>query len=315
MTNREFNILFNQYTTDKITIYDLFNVISNFEPKKINLIFDSLMSLFNQHPKKGTFNAYELFSRHMDTYSAEIRSRFDARKMLSQVHLEDLTNRNLKAGQVKHLGIFPANLEGVDLSEVSEVMKKIRNYGKDVIQSGVNPSPKDIVISFWKPSIISWMVITATDSDKNDLLLPSETPFIIRRDLKLYYFGDQMRFPSSETIPHWYIHEKLSDRVDDEYNWILHIHSEPINKLATECKDKNILDLPGNLKIPTVEPVEYGTMELGMEIVSVMLDNNARAATVKHHGQWFVGHQFSNVLNTALRCHTAAKQLIKKKRN
>jgi ribulose-5-phosphate 4-epimerase/fuculose-1-phosphate aldolase len=151
------------------------------------------------------------------------------------------------------------------------------------------------------------MVVTATNSDKSHLLLFAETPLVVEKEGVLIYHGDPSRPPSSEAVPHWFIHSHLSAHGLEAWRCILHVHSDPLNTLAQAGDVK----LDGGIFLPTVPHVEYGTERMGRLLAEAMTRCGTTGASVQNHGQWFVAQSFPAVLAQAVHAHEAANEKLR----
>lgn len=305
---RTFVIFFGQHSSRPITIYQLFETLATLEPAKLYLCLENverILSKSSDHPV-SYLSIRDLFERHTEKEFAEVHELFSRNHLLRPVHRapEDVKQHpdGRKARQVKYGGLVPSGLSLEDLSLAADMMKEVRLLGTEVIRSGLTFSPTHIVISRWSPAQSPWMIVTATNSDKSRLLLFAETPIVTQMGEALVYFGDPSKPPSSEAVPHWIIHRNLHGAGCSMWSCILHVHSDPLNTLA----EQGDVMLNEGIFLPTVPHIEYGTERMGRMLAETMIHSKTAAASVQHHGQWFVAQSFDDALQQAVRAHEAA---------
>jgi hypothetical protein len=283
------------------------------DPGKVALCLENVERLLSARIERPVsyLSVRDLFARHTEREYAEAQDLFEIASMIEPVHrdIEDVRQHldGGKARQAKHGGLFPEGLSLAELRLATSTMEEIRAVGAEVIDAGLTRSPMHIVISCWLQTQLPWMVVTATDSDKSRLLLFVETPVVTERDDAFIYYGDPSRLPSSEAVPHWFIHNDLRAASRDAWRCLLHIHSDPLNDLA----ESGDIRLEGDIFLPTLPHIEYGSERMGHMLAEVMIRNEVAAATVKNHGQWFVARSFEAALRQAVRAHEAAVEKLR----
>lgn len=103
-----------------------------------------------------------------------------------------------------------------------------------------------------------------------------------------------IRQPSSETIMHHLIYEKLKNKIDA----IFHVHDELVLKNAEKL----------NLPI-TKKHAEYGTLQLAREVLKI-LNKKVDYVVIKNHGSVAVGRNLRETGNVVLKIN---KKIYKNK--
>jgi len=302
---RSFVIFFEQYVTRPFTIYQLFEALAILDPAKLYLCLENVLS----HPDPY-LSVRDLFARHTASEYANAQELFKAKGMIQPVHRaeEDVRQHfeGRKAGQVKYGGPIADGFSLEELKSAASTMEEIRTFGAEVIRADLVLSPTHITISCWSRTI-PWMVVTSTDSDKSQLLLFAETPVVTQKGGLLTYYGDPSRLPSSEAVPHWFIHTDLCAANREAWRCVLHIHSDPLTSLA----ENGDVRFDGGIFLPTLPYIEYGTERMGHMLAEAMIRSETTAASVQNHGQWFVAHSFDDALRQARLAHEAAIEKLR----
>ncbi len=133
------------------------------------------------------------------------------------------------------------------------------------------------------------VVISATNTDKNNLLVYSQTPIVWKNGEGLKYFCDPSHRPSSEILAHWVLHEKLKDR----YSCLVHSHAVDILdyvKLSDTDGFRNLILPEGEIK--TISWESQGTEQFGEHIYQGIKESELPATVVEDHGIWIAGESF-----------------------
>ncbi len=292
-SNRKFRILYGQYVTKPISIFDYFEVCIMDEPKQL---YFTIKNIYDRLDKSSVslLSVRDILEDYEDTLVHENIEHFKKRALIEDKFPHqserDKEKHAYKPPTVNYKGLFPEFLNKKDINYVFKKMEEIRRFSEFLINEEATISFTHIVLSSYyickkKPI----MLITASNTLKDRLRIFSDIPVVVREE-EFYYFGDVSMRPSTETIPHWIIHSKLHQEHLSRYASIIHIHNEEMTTIA-EHSDV----MAGNILIPTIPHYDYGTEKIGNEIANSMLKNNVYGVTVKAHGQWFVGESFEGL--------------------
>ena len=303
MSDRRFVVFFGQVSTRLMTVFDLISALRTFEPSKLYCCLQNVEKHFSLAPVP-VITVRELLRSYLEGELGEAQALFDGAGLIERVHPDASDVRTHVEGhrprQIVYEGVLPARFESGTLQGLFEAMEDVRRVGARALTAGVTASPTHIVISRWGAAPEPWMVITATNTDKSQLALFADTPIVLEDENRLVFFGDPGRLPSSEAVPHWYIHKELFGKGDRPFSCLVHFHSPRLNALAL----RGDIQLLGGL-IATVPHIDYGTVQMGRLIVQAMIEKDVRAVSVQKHGQWFAADSLSQALQEGIAAHEA----------
>jgi ribulose-5-phosphate 4-epimerase/fuculose-1-phosphate aldolase len=263
-------------------------------PDPVDLATANLRRLRAEHPGLAVVSVRELFA------GAEARLRSRAQALFRRAGLLRRYGRPEGAGPesrraaARYGGAFPPGLAPGAARWLFARMADIRDTAAAVLHEGLALSSSHVVLSARHGDFLT---ITATDTDKRQVQLFSQTPLVTKRTRAYVYYGDPAFAPSSETAAHWELHRALGPAGA----CLLHFHHAGLRDAA--CPGEMLS--PGGVRIPCVAPRPYGTPAQGRELAAALRRARAGAVTVAGHGTWFAAPSFAAALTRARRAVAA----------
>jgi ribulose-5-phosphate 4-epimerase/fuculose-1-phosphate aldolase len=315
---RQFRIVFvlsqTEYYTVEMSILDIMQSLQSLDASILASIVRVICTELVNDQTVTQISSRDVFSSI--TKDVEKRSilSFQEKKQLkiSLPNQEDQSpyekDQHPLESRLKFGGVFCPLLSQIEFQQtVDEILMEMKEVGKKIAQGRCSPThivmSKIINIKLGDTDIFGkYLVITAGKTDKSNLIIPSQTPIVHFDGNEWTYWGDPQCIPSSETLSHWTIHEQLSisEGVCSDRPFLLHAHFSDIIAFSDRHRDKYLLPL-GDQRLPNLDWIAHGTVELGDAIASAMLTNNTPVAVVKDHGPWFACQTLSEGLTRANR--------------
>ena len=197
-----------------------------------------------------------------------------------------------------HQRPFPRNGIPHEFIEAWTVMNAI---GKRILYE-TYLSPYRIVLSYFNGKS---MTITCRKTSKYQIIPIIHTPIVEKDPNERYvFYGSQDHEPSSETHPHWIIHNQLMHMFPGESSAIIHCHPIILLRWLDTKKDHSLYLT--NDKI--LDHQLFGSDALGNDLSSGLIDK--RSAIVLGHGVWTIGRTFSHAYDKFLSLMTDIKSYL-----
>lgn len=305
---REFRILYEQHVTKPITIYDYFRSCILDDSKQL---FFSIKNIYSRFIKSNVYilSIRDILEYYESDLAEDNKNWFTNKDLIETPHRskEDVAQHSHQPPSMNYGEILPDFLSREDFYYLFARMGEIRKHAKYLIDERATISLTHIVISAYLKckNNKNVMIITASNTYKDRLKIFSEMP-IVTRECGFIYYGDISKKPSTEAVPHWVIHSRMSEENDARYKCIVHIHNEQMTTMSENSEIK-----VDSVFIPTIPHYDYGTEEIGGKIFEAIRVNNTFGVSVKAHGQWFVGENFRDLSQKIISLSTQLKKKAK----
>ena len=202
-----------------------------------------------------------------------------------------------------------------DINNVIKIMESMRSCCRTVASNIVTSETHIVLSSLFKTENGNeFMIISATNTDKNSLVFFAHTPLVWPVDKQWNFFGDEDFFPSSETRSHWRLHHDLLDKLDNDLNYIVHCHSVDVLDYVKPQED-SLRDIDFSKgRIKTLGWAPHGNADFGGILAHGMLQSSIPAVVIEDHGLWVAGRTFDEASDLMRNIVSfAIKQLLPRK--
>lgn len=246
------------------------------------------------HPRPAVVSVRDLFAGAEERLRARAQALFRRAGLLRRYGRPAPGGRRSHRAAARYGGAYPNALAPAAARWLFARMAEIQTTAAAVLREGLAVSSSHVVLSARRGA---WMTVTATDTDKREVRVYSQTPLVTRTSRGFVRYGDPEFTPSSETASHWELHRALGS----SGACLLHFHHDGLRDAA---RTGTVLCF-GGVRIPCVAPRSYGSPLQGQELVAALRRARARAVTIAGHGTWFAAASFPAALSCARRAVAA----------
>lgn len=299
----------NEFYTDDITIEQMLVSLKRIDLRILASIVTAVTKELTSDSAVRLISSRDALGEVFETTEELCRSSLEDSEHLHEYLSNELDREMYLRDEIPEYG-------GIDCpilpdSDEYKILRKIQKEMKEVGKRTTHQkcSRTHIVMSAaigdgWinnSDSSDKYMVITAGKTDKNNLLIPSQTPIVTQqRNGNWVFYGDKSASPSSEMRSHWRMHERLcADASWANNRCIFHAHLIDVIDISKKYHDKNSFMIETET-IANIDWMPHGKAKLGDKIIDGIFSFNSKMVVVKGHGPWFVCKNLPQGLEHAL---------------
>lgn len=313
--NRRFGINFLQRYTGDMTIVELMRYLQKMDLRTLASVVKSVSKELCEDPAVRLISTRDVFSGLVQQAEVACQKLLQDANLIKQYldHPKDVRVYQ-EASPLGCKGIDAPTHSVAEQREIREAQMQMKRVGRDTARQRC--SRTHIVMSVaigsgWASGRSPrYMVITAGNTDKSNLLIPSHTPVVVCEDGQWGYYGDPDAGPSSEIRSHWTMHERLAG-AGPEWSgcrWIFHAHLVDLIDLSRRHSLLSSVRI-GDRDVPNLDWTLHGTPTLGEQIAQAMTQHSSRVVLVKEHGPWFVAPDLGTAFQSAMDAVNTVRQL------
>jgi len=292
LVSRGIEVFFATHLSRPVNAVQLRSILEPLGPEVMRRALANWRELQRRHPGLAVISVRELFAGVEQDVRDRALKRFTAARALQPYGNPAPSGVLVAKTVVRYGGPYPEALPPRQARWFFERMREIQTTAAAVLQEGLAVSSSHVVISARQGR---WMTITATNTDKTQVHLFSQTPLVTQTAGRFTYYGDPSFPPSSETDSHWHLHGALEPLAPAAGRFLLHFHHAGLRD-AVRAGETLAL---GSLRIPCMAPLTYGTRDQGLAMAAAMRRADTRALTLAEHGTWFTERSFAAALRLA----------------